>query len=180
MDVSIAVWIHGKFLPQGQQMLIAYRKHINKHIRPFKCSEGCGRSFARNSCRQRHESAVHFPNERYRCTQPECQKAGLGFSRKDHLTQHMNTHAVQSGAPLLIQQTPTEQPLGIALPQKDADFGLRKRPRNTVESDDSNTQNDTLSVQILRKENERLKAQLRKNQETLDSIGRLISNKVSL
>jgi uncharacterized Zn-finger protein len=170
MDVSIAVWIHGKFLPQGQQMLIAYRKHINKHIRPFKCSEGCGRSFARNSCRQRHEVGVHFPNERYHCTQLECQKAGIGFTRKDHLTQHMNTHAVRSGAPLLIQQTSTEQPLGIASPQNDANFGLRKRVRNMVESDDSNTQNDTLSMlQILREENERLKAELRKKQETLDS-----------
>jgi hypothetical protein len=67
---------------------------MNKHTKPFRCSVlPCGRSFARNCDRQRHEDSVHKRQGRFFCSVPECDRSTVGFPRKDHLEQHMrNIH----------------------------------------------------------------------------------------
>lgn len=74
-----------------------WRKHTNKHTRPFKCTvTGCEQSFARKADLQRHEDAVHRQEERYFCPVVTCERTLAGLSRKDYLEQHARMHAKRS------------------------------------------------------------------------------------
>jgi hypothetical protein len=84
-----------------------WTKHMNKHNRPFKCTvAGCAKSFARNACRQRHLDSVHNHKAKFLCSVPECQHSRIGFARKDHLKQHIPTHARGVSSSAAVDQVP--------------------------------------------------------------------------
>jgi hypothetical protein len=67
---------------------------MKTHSKPFVCpAERCQISFARKSDLRRHEDSVHKRFIRYLCSDVVCMQKGVGFARKDHLTQHTATHA---------------------------------------------------------------------------------------
>jgi hypothetical protein len=84
-----------------------WTKHMNKHNRPFKCTvAGCEKSFARNACRQRHLDSVHNHKAKFYCDVPECKHSRVGFARRDHLKQHIPTHARGVGSSAAVDQVP--------------------------------------------------------------------------
>ena len=84
-----------------------WTKHMNKHNRPFKCTVAdCEKSFARNACRQRHLDSVHNHKAKFLCSVPECKHSRIGFARKDHLKQHILTHARGVSSSAAVDQVP--------------------------------------------------------------------------
>ncbi|KAH8683254.1 hypothetical protein BGZ60DRAFT_215376 [Tricladium varicosporioides] len=68
----------------------SYKKHTDKHTRPYKCTEDdCKvKNFATVGDLKRHQRSLHG-NRIYTCPLPSCKRYRHGFGRKDNLTDHM-------------------------------------------------------------------------------------------
>ncbi|KAF8862029.1 hypothetical protein BDZ45DRAFT_799415 [Acephala macrosclerotiorum] len=76
----------------------AFKKHMDKHLRPYKCSSPACKAggFARPGDLKRHEREVHT-TPIYTCPIATCKRRRRRFSRKDNLVQHMRrTHDQRS------------------------------------------------------------------------------------
>ena len=72
------------------QNLTTYRKHMDRHERPFMCLEqSCNnRAFPDKGTLQRHQHSVHSkPN--IQCPVKSCRRHAKGFARKDNLKEHI-------------------------------------------------------------------------------------------
>lgn len=69
-------------------------RHILKHTKPFKCSQGCGAAFAEKRGCIRHEQAAHsLATDKDRKT---CHLCGKAFLRTDALKRHLKlVHSVE-------------------------------------------------------------------------------------
>lgn len=80
--------------PLSHPTNIYIRKHMDKHLRPYKCHvPTCTvNSFATAGDLKRHEREVHSTPV-HNCPITTCKRNRRGFSRKDNLVQHMSrTH----------------------------------------------------------------------------------------
>jgi hypothetical protein len=94
---------------------------------------------------------------------------GIGFARKDHLKQHMDTHPVS-----MTITDPPREPLNLQ-PYSDGSPlpSPRKRRRRMANDELDGEKARNWTMENLEAENERLRAELRQKQEILDSINRL-------
>lgn len=77
--------------------LPVYRKHMDKHDRPYKCpAEGCEKlpGFTYSGGLLRHEREVHNkhggPRKQLNCPHQNCKRhTGKGFSRQENLNEHL-------------------------------------------------------------------------------------------
>ncbi|KAH6684223.1 hypothetical protein B0J14DRAFT_7145 [Halenospora varia] len=68
----------------------AFRKHMDKHTRPYKCTENnCkAKNFASAGDLKRHRRSAHG-SRAFPCPFPSCKYSKLGFGRKDNQMEHL-------------------------------------------------------------------------------------------
>ncbi|KAH8683253.1 hypothetical protein BGZ60DRAFT_215291 [Tricladium varicosporioides] len=67
-----------------------YRKHMDKHVRPYKCFETNCKTpdFASAGDLKRHQHSIHGKHT-FTCSILSCKRNRLGFARRDNLAEHM-------------------------------------------------------------------------------------------
>ncbi|TVY71378.1 Krueppel-like factor, partial [Lachnellula suecica] len=68
----------------------AYRKHMDKHQRPYKCTKAScsANEFGSMGDLRRHQRTIHGVRA-FICTVPSCKRRGKAFGRKDNLSEHL-------------------------------------------------------------------------------------------
>jgi hypothetical protein len=143
-----------------------FRKHMNMHKKSFKCPVfGCRGSFGRNSDLQRHNDSIHKRELKFRCERPECVEKEVGFTRKDHLTQHMSKHSTFS-LPISGSGIPEVARTRLASPPR------KRRRRFSGEASDEkgSSPDEGLKMKKLRAENARLQELVNKQAESICAL----------
>lgn len=178
----------------------AYRKHMDKHTRPYICNlPGCEkvRGFTYSGGLSRHQREVHRqnggPKASYVCPHKDCKRStGSGFSRKENLQEHLRRVHRHTGDATAERQAAQESTVSvsgeprrrrrrIAGDEDDDEAPIlpepRKRKRKVEEEDgDEDTgdggEKEDLSAQVkrLRKELEAKDERLRKLEQTVELL----------
>ena len=141
-------------MPPANVALAYYRKHMDKHNRPYVCDEpGCEKiqGFTYSGGLLRHQREVHKqhggPKAPRMCPHRDCKRStGTGFSRKENLNEHLRRVHRGVGVssddvfstprtPIVQQPYPQQQPQQQQSQQSLGDL-QRKRRRPIDDEDD--------------------------------------------
>ena len=72
-----------------------FNKHMNKHLRPYRCEEGrCNRRFSTSTSAKRHHASVHRATKQlFFCPYQDCPRhqgvQTVGYTPKDSVARHI-------------------------------------------------------------------------------------------
>jgi len=150
-----------------------WNKHMDKHDRPYKCSEpGCDKvqGFTYSGGLLRHQREVHklnVPNKKaFFCPYPNCNRysgTGNGFTRKENLNEHIRRrHIGESSGDAALSPTIPKRTRTLSEIAEDVADPIRKR-RRTLESElavEDNDYGDGSDSEDFRTENKRLRYEM--------------------
>lgn len=162
---------HAQMQPPVFPRKCEWRKHMDKHERPYVCEEPeCeNRGFTYSGGLTRHQREVHRqhggPKASCMCPFPDCKRhVGIGFSRKENLAEHVRRVHREADA----DQPQKEASSGGAQNLTPGASGTgRKRRRAVPDDDDDGEENLEQEVKKLRKE-------LQEKDERLEKLERQV------